>query len=145
MEICLEEHVLIKHYACYKAFNISKNPKYIGYQCGLASMVQKNFDNESLGGDVTNNLSETLAMLHKSAINGETISNQQLAEELHKSITRKFEKQKITSSFKDNIWSADLADMQLISKYKKKDFDFYVINIFSKCAWDVPLNDKKRY
>ena len=27
-----------------KAFNIAKNPKYDGYQCGLASMVYKFFD-----------------------------------------------------------------------------------------------------
>ena len=35
--------------------------------------------------------------------------NEQLAEELHKPIIRKFEKRKVLSSFKDNIWSADLA------------------------------------
>ena len=44
------------------------------------------------------------------------MSNQQLAEELHKSIIRKFKKRKVQSSFKDNIWSADLADMQSISE-----------------------------
>ena len=45
--------------------------------------------------------------------------NQQLANELHKPIIRKFKKRKVYSSFKDNIWSADLADMHLISKYNK--------------------------
>ena len=43
------------------------------------------------------------------AIKNEIISNRELAEELHKSITRKFEKRKIHSSFVDNIWGADLA------------------------------------
>ena len=44
------------------------------------------------------------------------MSNQELDEELHKPIIRKFERKKIHSSFKDNIWGTDLADMQLISK-----------------------------
>ena len=42
----------------------------------------------------------------------------ELAEELHKLIIRKFEK-KVHSSFIDNVWGADLADMQLISQFSK--------------------------
>ena len=39
---------------------------------------------------------------------------------------------------------ADLADMQLISKFNKGfRFLLCVIDIFSKCAWVVPLKDKK--
>ena len=45
--------------------------------------------------------------------------NQQLAEELHKPIIKKFEKRKVYAAFKDNIWGADLADMQLLSRYNK--------------------------
>ena len=45
--------------------------------------------------------------------------NNQLVEELHKSIIRKCKKQRVHSSFKDKIWGAYLADMQLISKYNK--------------------------
>ena len=44
--------------------------------------------------------------------------------ELHKPIIRKFKKRKVYSRFKDNIWGADLADMQLISKFNK-GFNFY--------------------
>ena len=44
---------------------------------------------------------------------------QELAEELHKPIIRKFDKRKVQSSFIDNIWGADPVDMQLI-----KDLDF---------------------
>ena len=47
------------------------------------------------------------------------MSNEQLAKELHKPIIRKFEKRKVHLSFKGNIWNADLADMQLISKFNK--------------------------
>ena len=72
--------------------------------------------------------------------------NEQLANELHKPIIRKFEKRKVYSTFKDNIWDADLADMQLLSKYNKGiRFLLCVIDIFSKYAWAVPLKDKKRY
>ena len=45
------------------------------------------------------------------------MSNKELAEELHK--PRKFKKIKVHSHFIDNIWGADLADMQLISKFNK--------------------------
>ena len=111
-----------------KAFNIAKDPKYDGYQKGLASMVYKVFDKKSKGAGFKNEIKE----------------NQQLAEELHKPINRKFKKRKVYSAFKDNIWGADLADMQLISKFNKGfRFLLCVIDIFSKYAWVVPLNDKK--
>ena len=50
------------------------------------------------------------------AIKNENILNKELVEELHKQIIRKCEKRKIDSTFIDNTWNADLADMQL-SKY----------------------------
>ena len=53
-----------------KAFNISKNPKYDGYQRGLASMVYKFFDKNSKG----------------SGVNTEVKHNQQLAKGLNKPI-----------------------------------------------------------
>ena len=49
----------------------------------------------------------------------ETRSHQELAEELHREIIREFEKRKVYSSFKDNIWEDDLADMQLKSQFYK--------------------------
>ena len=73
-----------------------------------------------------------------------TPQNQQLAEELHKPIIKKFEKGKVHATSKDNIWSADLADMQLLSRYNKGiRFLLCVIDIFSKYTWVVPLKDKK--
>ena len=47
------------------------------------------------------------------------MSNKNLPEELHRPIIKIFEKRKVYSSFKDNIWDADLVDMQLISKFNK--------------------------
>ena len=91
-----------------KAFNIAKDPKYGGYQRGLASMVYRFFDKKTKGSGGT--------LANKSAIKS-IPQNEQLAEELHKSIVRKFKIRKVYPEFKDNIWAADLADMQLISKF----------------------------
>ena len=63
-----------------KAFNIAKNPKYNGYQRGLASMIYKFFDKTAKGSSVT--------LANKSAIKS-IPQNEQLAEELHKPIIRK--------------------------------------------------------
>ena len=55
-----------------------------------------------------------------------------------------FKKRKVYSGLKDNIWGADFADMQLISKFNKGfRFVLCVFDIFSKYAWVVPLKDKK--
>ena len=61
----------------------------------------------------------------------------------HKLIIRKFKKRKVHSSFIDNIWDADLADMQLISKFNKGIRFLCVIDILSKHAMAIPLKDKK--
>ena len=92
-----------------RAFDIAKDPKYDGYQRGLASMVYK-FFHSKVSGSGAKLISE----------------NEQLANELHKPIIRKFEKRKVYSTFKDNIWGVDLADMQLLSKYNF----YYVLLIF---------------
>ena len=41
----------------------------------------------------------------------------QFTVELHKPIIRNFKKGKVHSTFIDNIWGSDLADMQLISNF----------------------------
>ena len=115
-----------------KAFDIAKDPKYDGYQRGLASMVYKFFDSK-VSGSGAKHVNTKL-----------TPQNQQLAEELHKPIIRKFEKRNVDAAFKDNIWGADLADMQLLGKYNKGiRFLLCVIDIFSKYAWVVSLKDIK--
>ena len=62
-----------------KAFEIANNPKYDGYQRGLASMVYRFFDNKSKGSGI------------------KSMPNQQLANELHKPIIRKFKERKVYS------------------------------------------------
>ena len=81
---------------CDKAFNIVKYPKYDEYSRGIASMVDKFFYKQTSGGSVKT----------------ETMSNQQLAEELQKRLIRKCKKRKVHSSFVENISYDDLVDMQ---------------------------------
>ena len=68
-----------------KAFKNANDPKYYGYQRGLASMVYNFFDKKSRGTGISNE------------------QYYQLANELHKPIIRKFKKRKVYSSHRDNI------------------------------------------
>ena len=78
-----------------------------------------------------------------SSVRNEKNSNKQLAEESQKTIIRKFNKRKVHSPFIDNIWGADLADMQLISKFNKIfRFLLCITDIYSKYTWVIPLKDK---
>ena len=53
-------------------------------------------------------------------------------------------KKKVYSSFRDNIWGADLVDMQSLRKYNKGNkYLLCIIGLFSKYVWVVPLKDKK--
>ena len=70
-----------------KAFKIASVQKYDGYQRGLASMLYKFFDKKSHRKEVANNK-----------------ENIQLANERYKPIIKKFNKRKVHSLFKDNIW-----------------------------------------
>ena len=111
-----------------KAFKIASNPKYDGYQRGLASVVYKFFDKK-------------FASLNKSS--GSRTANEpnyQLANELHKPVIKK-----VYSLFRDNIWGVDLGDMQSLSKYSKGNkYLLCTIDLFRKCAWVVPIKDKKK-
>ena len=95
-----------------KAFDIAKYPKYDGYQRGLASMVYNFFDSKVASPD------------KKSVGSGAKLipQNEQLADELHKPIIRKFKKRKVYSAFKYNIWG-------VANTIKKLDF-YYVLLIF---------------
>ena len=78
-------------------------------------MVYKFFDKTSSGGVI------------------ETEPNYQLANERYGQIFRKFKKQKVYSSFRDNIWGLYLADMESLSKYNKGiRYLLCAIDLFSK-------------
>ena len=113
-------------------YDIVSNPKKDGYQRGLAGMVYKFFNSK-------------VASLDKKAMSGKgTENNKILAEELHKPVNKKFDKRKVYSLFKYNIWEVDLADMQSLSK-KNKGIKYLLcaLDLFSKYAFVVPLKDKK--
>ena len=82
-----------------KAFNIATDPKYDRYKKGLASMVYNLFDKKTAGSGIKS-----------------TPQNEQLAEELHKSIIKKIKKRKVYSAFKVNIWGTDLVDLAMVKK-----------------------------
>ena len=117
-----------------KAYDIASNPKYDGYQRGLASMVYNFFDKKSTAKptaepnalarsslerrgsgfkklkNTTKSTAEPSALARNSSI---------LADERHTPIIRKVNKRKVYSQFKDNIWGVDLADMQSLSRKNK--------------------------
>ena len=107
-----------------KAYDIASNPKYNGYQRGLASMVYNFFAKKSMGSGIA--------------------SSSILADESHKPIIRKLNKRKIYSQFKDNIWGVGLTDMQSLSR-KNKGIKYLLcaIDLYSKYAFVIPLKDKK--
>ena len=115
-----------------KAFKIANNPYYDGYQRGLSSMVYKFFNKKS-------------ASLDKSKGSGIINEpNYQQTNELHKAIIRKFKKRKVHTSYRDNIWGANFADMSSLKKYNKGTKDLLcVIDLFSKYAWVIPIKVKK--
>ena len=66
-----------------RAFDIAKDPKYDGYQRGLASMVYTFFDSK-VSGSCAKRIPQ----------------NKQLANELNKPVIRKFEKRRIIQHLK---------------------------------------------
>ena len=113
-----------------KAYDIATNPEYDGYQRGLASMVYKFFHKKSMGSGIKRDTTKSSSLI--------------LADELHKPVIKKFNKRKVYSQFKNNIWGVDLADMQSLSK-KNKGIKYLLcaIDLYSKYAFVVPLKDKK--
>ena len=70
--------------------------------------------------------------------------NEQLAEEWYKIVTIKFKRRKIYARFKDNIWVADLAEMEsFLSNCKNVKYLLFVIDVFTKYAWVKLLKDEK--
>ena len=105
-------------------------------------MVYKVFDKKAKGSGRSLSSASRIAN-NNNKNNNNSKQNIQLAKELHKPIIRNFKERTVYSGFKDNIWGADLADMQLIRKFNKGfRFLLCVIDIFSKYAWVSHLKDK---
>ena len=69
--------------------------------------------------------------------------NEELADELHKPVRRKFQRRQVISYGVDDIWSCDLVEMQEWSK-ENEGFRYMlnVVDVFSKYAWSIPMKDK---
>jgi hypothetical protein len=69
--------------------------------------------------------------------------NEELADELHAPVRRKFKRRRVISYGIDDVWSCDLVEMQEWSKQNKGHrYMLNVIDVHSKYAWSVPLKDK---
>ena len=101
-----------------KVYDIASNPEYDGYQRGLASIVYKFFDKKSMGSGIKKDTAEPSSLEGSSLI---------LTDELHRPVIKKFNKRKVYSQFKDNIWGVDLADMKSLSRKNKGINIFYVL------------------
>ena len=66
-----------------------------------------------------------------------------LSDELHKPIKRKFQKRTVYARDVDDVWAADLIDMQYYSR-TNKGFKhlLMIIDVFSKYGWAIPLKNK---
>ena len=112
-----------------KALKIAMDSKVNGYQGSLSALVYKFFNERTKVSGIKYDKKLT--------------ENKQLAEELHNLIIGEFLKRKVYSSFKDNIWGVDLADMSLISNFNKGiKYLLCVIDLFSRYSWVIPLKNK---
>ena len=68
----------------------------------------------------------------------------ELAEELHRPVKRKFKRRKAEAHRKDQIWASDLVDMHTWEKYSKGyRYLLSITDVLSKYGWMVPLKDEK--
>ena len=107
-----------------KALKIATDPKVNGYQTSLAAMVYKLFNERTKGMGIESG--------------NRYPENEVLPKELHKPIIRNFKRRKVYSTFKDNIWGVDLADMTIITKFNKGiKYLLCVIDLFSRYSWVI--------
>ena len=106
-----------------RAYEIARICNYDGYQRALASMVYKFFDKKT----------------------GVGISvKEQLVEELHNPVIKKFKRTKVYARFKGNILAVDLAEMEsLSSKNENVKYLLCAKDVFTLYVWVKPLKDKK--
>ena len=113
-----------------RAYEIARNYKYDGYQTALASMVYT-FFHKKTGSRAIAKTKVGVSL------------NEELAEDLHMPVIKKFKRWKVFVRFKDNVWAADLAEMgSLSSNSRNVKYLLQVIYLFIKHAWAKPLKDK---
>ena len=87
---------------------------------------------------------QMIEMFAAARTGGGTKWKEQLADELHKLAKRKFRRWRLIANGVDDIWSADLVDMQWSSRENKgSKYLLNVTDIVSKYAWSIPIKDGK--
>ena len=67
----------------------------------------------------------------------------ELADELHKPVRKKYPKRRVYASSVDAIWAADLVEMQSFARQNKGyKYNLMIIDVFSKYGWAIPLKTK---
>ena len=111
----------------HKAKEIASNPRYDDTQRRDADLVSK--------------------LLNTKATIGLGISkkwNEELAYELHRPKRNNYERSKVIVNRKDDVWGADLVEMQKYSKVNDNyRYLLTVIDCFTKYAWAIPLKNKE--
>ena len=132
--------VSMKHDICYRD-NDSKEGKHICDDKMLKELdeIQPKGIREKLDKKVVRSLIGAKRRLGL----GVSLQSNELAEELHKPITKKFKKRRVYVKGANKIWAADLVDMHAFSKTNKGfKYILMVIDIFSKYGWAIPLKTK---
>ena len=74
---------------------------------------------------------------------GVPVISEEIANELHKPVRKHFKKRRVISKHVDDIWAADLVDMQYYSRSNKGfKYILMIIDVFSKYGWAIPLKTK---
>ena len=93
----------------YRAYEIPRNHNYDGYQRALARMIYKFFEKKTGSG---------------------TSVNEQLDKESCKPVIKKFKRRKVYARFRDNIWAADLVEIELLSSKKNKMLSIFYYKLY---------------
>lgn len=73
------------------------------------------------------------------------MSKQEIVNEIHKAARKNFYRRSVILKGIDDLWQADLMDMQNLRKYNKGyNYILLVIDCFSKYAWAEPLKSKNK-
>ena len=107
----------------YRADEIANNPMYDDVQRKDANFIS--------------------GIMKTKAKFGLGVWNEELADELHAPVRRKFKRRRVISYGVDDVWSCDLVEMQEWKKQNKGyRYMLNVIDVHSKYAWSIPLKDK---
>ena len=107
-------------------------------------MVYKSFDKKATAEPSAKHVMGSVIKKDTTKFSSLERSSLVLDDELHKPVIKKFNKIKVYSQFKDNIWGVDLADMQSLSRKNKGiKYSLCAIDLYSKYAFVILLKDKK--